>query len=42
MKKGYKKPTVTILVLSSQKMICLSFDGTDHTENWNVEDSETI
>ena len=42
MRKQYEEPTVIIVVLSSEKMICLSYDSTDHTENWNVEDSETI
>ena len=41
MKKDYIKPdcNITVLVMESH---CLSFDSINNTENWNIEDEETI
>ncbi len=42
MKKEYERPNVIIQVLSSEKMICLSYDSANYTEKWDIEDTETI
>ena len=41
MKKDYIAPKCTIMLLSMQAF-CASFDSNNNTENWNIEDEETI
>lgn len=41
MKKDYIAPKCTIMLLSMHTF-CASFDSKDNTENWNIEDEETI
>ena len=40
--KKYIEPTIFVAELESSQVLCASFDSLDHTENWFVEDEETI
>lgn len=42
MKIKYVPPVSSILGVVQRRVICASFHDTDHTENWTVEDEETI
>lgn len=40
--KQYIEPKTFVIDLESIQVLCASFDSLDHTENWFVEDEETI
>ena len=38
----YIEPKSIILEFEMTQVLCASFDSLDHTENWFVDDEETI
>lgn len=40
--KIYKQPYCVATTLVLERLFCASFNDKDHTENWLIEDAETI
>lgn len=40
--KEYIKPKCDIITVLAMEALCLSFDSNDNTENWDIEEEETI
>ena len=38
----YSQPICVTMTLDLEKLFCASFDSKDNTENWHIEDEETI
>ena len=41
-KNIYNQPICVTMTLDLEKLFCASFDSKDNTENWHIEDEETI